>query len=165
MRPVVGRSTPPSRFSSVVLPQPLGPMIATASPVFTSHELSRSACTSSAAVLYCLLTPAIATFTPLCLNMGFSTNPYSPIRNPQSAIRNPQSAIRNPQSRVSPPTVAYIAFDLLRNGEIDLRDRPFVQRRTALERLLGKVVSPELRISTITRGDGRGLYRQAIDRG
>src|SRR5438046_1839793 len=63
-------------------------------------------------------------------------NPQSAIANPQSAIANPQSAIRNPQSGVSSPAVAYIAFDLLRDGENDLRDRPFIQRRTALERVL-----------------------------
>src|SRR3989442_8443384 len=67
--PVVGRSTPPSRLSSVVLPQPLGPMMATASPFFTSHVLSRSACTSSAAIVYFLLTLSTRTSTPLCSNI------------------------------------------------------------------------------------------------
>src|SRR3989442_10260021 len=70
--PVVGRSTPPSRLSSVVLPQPLGPMMATASPFFTSHVLSRSACTSSAAILYRLLTLSTRTSTPLCSNILLS---------------------------------------------------------------------------------------------
>ena len=36
--PLVGRSSPPMRFSSVDLPQPLGPMIATNSPVSTENE-------------------------------------------------------------------------------------------------------------------------------
>src|SRR3989442_15194778 len=70
--PVVGRSTPPSRLSSVVLPQPLGPMMATASPFFTSHVLSRSACTSSAAIVYFLLTLSTRTSTPLCSNILYS---------------------------------------------------------------------------------------------
>jgi hypothetical protein len=48
--PPVGRSTPPSRLSSVVLPQPLGPMMATAWPGSTDQSRPRSAWTSSAAV-------------------------------------------------------------------------------------------------------------------
>src|SRR5262245_9734974 len=75
IRPADGRSTPPSRLSSVVFPQPLGPMIATASPVRTSHVFSRSAWTSSAAVWYRLLTPDTVTVTPLFLNI--------PIPNPE----------------------------------------------------------------------------------
>src|SRR5262252_3974100 len=67
--PAVGRSTPPSRLRSVVFPHPLGPMIATASPVCTSHELSRRAWTSSAAVVYRLLSPDTVTFTPLFRNI------------------------------------------------------------------------------------------------
>src|SRR5919198_2875652 len=35
-------------------------------------------------------------------------------------------------SSPSSPTVAYIAFDLLKNGAADLRDRPLVERRMAL---------------------------------
>jgi hypothetical protein len=35
--PAEGRSSPPSRFSSVVLPDPLGPMKATKSPASTSR--------------------------------------------------------------------------------------------------------------------------------
>src|SRR5215470_11206888 len=82
--PVVGRSTPPSRLSSVVFPQPLGPMIATASPVRTCHELSRSAWTSSAAVQYCLLTPVTVTLTPLFLNTRPSA--LCPLHRPVCSI-------------------------------------------------------------------------------
>jgi bifunctional non-homologous end joining protein LigD len=63
------------------------------------------------------------------------------------------------------PTVAYVAFDLLRDGTTDLRNRPLLERRAALERLLKRAASRELRLSPMTRGDARRLYREAIDRG
>src|SRR5437867_6279364 len=62
------------------------------------------------------------------------------------------------------PSVAFIAFDLLRDGRTDLRDRPFVERRAALERVFARTGSL-LRISTIVRGDARALYKEALDRG
>src|SRR5947207_1584419 len=63
------------------------------------------------------------------------------------------------------PSVAYIAFDLLRDGQTDLRDRPLVERRAALERLLARRATRELRISPRMRGDAGTFYRQAIERG
>src|SRR2546425_1062 len=51
--------------------------------------------------------------------------------------------------------VAYIAFDILREGGTDLRDRPLTERRKVLERLFARTGSPLLRISTAVRGDGR----------
>jgi bifunctional non-homologous end joining protein LigD len=61
--------------------------------------------------------------------------------------------------------VALVAFDLLRDGDQDLRGRPFLERRAALERVFGKTGSPILRVSEIAAGDGRALYRHALDRG
>jgi bifunctional non-homologous end joining protein LigD len=61
--------------------------------------------------------------------------------------------------------VAFIAFDLLREGQTDLRDRPFLERRAALERVFGKTGSPLLRISEIVQGDGRALYQRALAQG
>jgi len=76
--------------------------------------------------------------------------------------------------------VAFIAFDLLRDGAVDLRGRPLVERRAALERLfggqggggrvsighMGKDTRPPIvRLSEIVRGDGRELYQRALDRG
>jgi bifunctional non-homologous end joining protein LigD len=61
--------------------------------------------------------------------------------------------------------VAFIAFDLLRNGRADLRDRPLLERRAALERMFGKTGSALLRISAMSRGDGRALYKAALERG
>jgi bifunctional non-homologous end joining protein LigD len=68
-------------------------------------------------------------------------------------------------SAPSPHGVAFIAFDLLREGSTDLRDRPLVERRAALERVYGRAQSPLLRLSEIVRGEGRELYRRAMDSG
>ena len=54
----------------------------------------------------------------------------------------------------SAPT-ALIAFDLLREGRTDYRDRPLLERRAELERLFARTGSPMLRISEMVRGDGR----------
>jgi bifunctional non-homologous end joining protein LigD len=60
---------------------------------------------------------------------------------------------------------AFIAFDLLRDGATDLRERPLVERRTALERILGRATTSLVRISETVRGDGRALYERALDSG
>ncbi len=61
--------------------------------------------------------------------------------------------------------VAFVAFDLLREGREDLRGRPLLERRAALERVFSGTGSPLLRVSEIARGDGRALYRRALDQG
>jgi bifunctional non-homologous end joining protein LigD len=63
--------------------------------------------------------------------------------------------------------VAYIAFDLLRDGDEDLRPRPWTERRARLEARLGKVGNPDgpFRISEVARGDGRDLDRRAHTEG
>jgi bifunctional non-homologous end joining protein LigD len=61
--------------------------------------------------------------------------------------------------------VAFIAFDLLRQGRTDLRELPLVERRARLERLFGRTGSPILRISKVARGDGRALYNEALAHG
>ena len=53
----------------------------------------------------------------------------------------------------------------MREGTRDLRDRPLVERRAALERLFGRTRSPLLRLSDIARGDGRALYQRALVQG
>ncbi len=60
---------------------------------------------------------------------------------------------------------AFIAFDLLREGARDLRERPLVERRAALERLFAQTGSPMLRISEQVREDGRALYERALASG
>jgi hypothetical protein len=44
--PLVGSSRLPAIVSSVLLPEPLGPITATSSPSSTDRSTSRSACTS-----------------------------------------------------------------------------------------------------------------------
>jgi bifunctional non-homologous end joining protein LigD len=61
--------------------------------------------------------------------------------------------------------VAFIAFDILREARTDLRGRPLLERRAVLERVFGKTGSPLLRISEMVKGDGRALYRRALESG
>ncbi|PWT83966.1 MAG: hypothetical protein C5B57_05745 [Blastocatellia bacterium] len=68
-------------------------------------------------------------------------------------------------SNAPPGPTAFIAFDVLRKGTTDLRERPLDERRAALEGLFRATRSSLLRISESVRGDGRALYKQAIDRG
>ena len=58
---------------------------------------------------------------------------------------------------------AFIAFDLLRHEDIDLRTLPLVDRRAALIRLFDvhQPTSPILRLSEQAIGDGRELYKRA----
>ena len=60
---------------------------------------------------------------------------------------------------------AFIAFDILRIGARDLRGRPLLERRAELERVFGRTRSRILRISELVRGDGRALYKRALERG
>jgi bifunctional non-homologous end joining protein LigD len=62
-------------------------------------------------------------------------------------------------------SVAFIAFDVLREGDADLRDEPFTARRAALERLLRRHVGPVLRLSEVARGDGASLFEHARAQG
>jgi len=71
----------------------------------------------------------------------------------------------SPSSPSRRPSAAFIAFDILRDGRTDLRDRPLVERRAALERVFARTGSPLLRISSVVRGDARALYKEALDRG
>jgi bifunctional non-homologous end joining protein LigD len=67
-------------------------------------------------------------------------------------------------SSPSRPEVAFIVFDLLKEGRTDWRDRPLHERRAALERLFQSSQSPVLRVSKQVRGNGRALYREALAR-
>ena len=71
-------------------------------------------------------------------------------------------------SRPSRPSVAFITFDILREGRTDLRDRPLLERRTILERVFASATAGRpaiLRISEMTSGDGRELYDRALSSG
>ena len=61
--------------------------------------------------------------------------------------------------------VAFIAFDILRDGGEDLRPRPLAARRSRLERVFRNPGSSILRLSDVVPRDGRALYRDALDRG
>jgi bifunctional non-homologous end joining protein LigD len=71
---------------------------------------------------------------------------------------------RSPSLDGGAPT-AFIAFDLLREGGQDLRDRPLTERRASLERVFGNARSNLLRLSESVRGDGRALYERALSSG
>jgi bifunctional non-homologous end joining protein LigD len=70
--------------------------------------------------------------------------------------------IKKPSADV--PT-AFIAFDLLKDGQKDLRELPLTARREALEKIFAKTGSPILRLSEQIRGDGRKLYARAMSSG
>ena len=57
--------------------------------------------------------------------------------------------------------VALIAFDLLRDGDDDIRGLPLTERRARLEARIGRHLSDELRISEQAVGDGRALDDRA----
>ena len=61
--------------------------------------------------------------------------------------------------------VAIIAFDLLRDGDDDLRGLPLTERRARLEKRLGRNISDTLRISEQVADDGRALYERALREG
>ncbi len=57
--------------------------------------------------------------------------------------------------------VAFIAFDILREGQEDLRGLPLVERRAHLERLFKKSRSGTIRVSEQVLNDGRALHARA----
>ncbi len=61
--------------------------------------------------------------------------------------------------------VAFVVFDLLREGGDDLRGLPLTARRARLERVFNDPGSPLLRMSPQVAHDGRELYRQALEDG
>lgn len=61
--------------------------------------------------------------------------------------------------------VAFIAFDLLRDGTDDLRGLPLTDRRARLEARLQGALSPAVRISEQAAGDGRAMHKRALDEG
>ena len=81
----------------------------------------------------------------------------------QGRIHLSGSDAASPPDPPDPPgrssRVALIAFDILRDGRTDFRDRPLVERRAALEKVFGRTGSPVLRISDQVSGDGRALYK------
>jgi bifunctional non-homologous end joining protein LigD len=60
--------------------------------------------------------------------------------------------------------VAIILFDILRDGDDDIRGLPLTQRRARLEQRLGRT-GDVLRLSEQTAGDGRALHERALNEG
>jgi bifunctional non-homologous end joining protein LigD len=58
--------------------------------------------------------------------------------------------------------VALIAFDLLRDGDEDIRGLPLTERRARIEERIGRHTSDVLRISEQAAGDGRALHERAL---
>ena len=69
-----------------------------------------------------------------------------------------------PRTPEEQPT-AFVAFDLLRDGDLDLRACPLTARRAALETRCADTGSPLLRVSEQAAGDGRVLYTRADTQG
>jgi bifunctional non-homologous end joining protein LigD len=86
-------------------------------------------------------------------------------RGDPAGFQRLQGRVHETSGREGSSSVAFIAFDLLYEGRTDLRDRPLTERRTSLERLFGPARSSVLRISESVRGDGRALYRRALESG
>jgi bifunctional non-homologous end joining protein LigD len=59
----------------------------------------------------------------------------------------------------------FIAFDIVADGDEDLRALPLVARRARLERVYGSAGPGAFRLSEFVAGDGRELYRDALARG
>jgi bifunctional non-homologous end joining protein LigD len=68
-------------------------------------------------------------------------------------------------SRAATGRAAFIAFDALRDRNADLRPLPFTARRERLERIFRNSGSQILRISEMVPGDGRALYKRALEQG
>src|SRR5688572_16966245 len=59
------------------------------------------------------------------------------------------------------PRVAYFVFDILRDGNDDVRPLPLRERRTRLVSLVAGIKDPRLRISEQVVGDGREMHARA----
>ncbi len=70
-----------------------------------------------------------------------------------------------PDTRTAAGRVAFIAFDILRDGDEDVRPLPLTERRARLDRVFRNPGSPILRRSEVVADDGRELHRQALERG
>jgi bifunctional non-homologous end joining protein LigD len=78
----------------------------------------------------------------------------------------PESAEAGRSATSARPSVAFIAFDLLKEGRTDWRGKPLSARREALERVFGgAAASPVLRVSRQVRGSGGALYKEALAQG
>lgn len=56
---------------------------------------------------------------------------------------------------------AIVLFDVLRDGDDDLRGSPLAARRIALQNRIGKMTSPTVRLSEMVMDDGRKMLQRA----
>src|SRR5215218_1039142 len=61
--------------------------------------------------------------------------------------------------------VAFIAFDILRDGDADLTELPLTERRARLEKRLAKHTGPLVRLSEVVAADGRAMFERAKQQG
>ena len=69
---------------------------------------------------------------------------------------------RGPRAALPQTDVAFIAFDLLRDGDEDLRSLPFTQRRARLARHFRRLNGPILRLIRSQTGGGTTLREEAL---
>lgn len=78
---------------------------------------------------------------------------------PRLHTRNPRDIAKLSDAQ----PVAFIAFDVLRDGGDDLRSLPLSARRMRLEKVFGNEATSLVRQGTLAAGDGRRLYQLAAD--
>src|SRR6266850_680344 len=90
-------------------------------------------------------------------------------RDEPAGFQNLQGRIHLKNPGLSPlraaGSVAFIAFDLLREGDDDLRGRPLRERRARLEQVFAHAHHPNVRLSEQAVGDGRALHARATEHG
>lgn len=64
-----------------------------------------------------------------------------------------------------PSALAFVVFDILRHAGKDLRSRPLLERKAALEKALTAKPKPPIHLSTYIEGDGARISRLACSRG
>ena len=83
-------------------------------------------------------------------------------------VTTPGYRSSKPILRPDEQPAAFIAFDILRDGDDDLRTKPLTDRRARLEALFARhrlPASRAIRISEQVAGDGRELHRRAVREG
>jgi len=75
------------------------------------------------------------------------------------------TAAREIAARASTNPIAFVAFDLLRDGDAELYALPLVERRRRLEAALAPALGDAIRLSKQVRGDGAALLAEARARG
>lgn len=73
--------------------------------------------------------------------------------------------VRRTQAKAAAAPAAFVAFDILRDGDDDLRGLPLSARRLRLERVWTDTGSPLLRLSEFVTGDGTALMQRATSDG